>query len=355
MNIKKIALSAIAATLFFASCNNDSDIPVYEPRGDYEGGVLVVNEGPFQNGSGTVTYVSGDLTESRDAIYKKENGEALGNIFQSMLLYGNHAFLVVNVSNKIEVVDRFTFIRENTIAENLVNPRYAVVVNGKLYVSNWGDTASDTDDFIAVFNVETLAYETSIPVVLGPEKMNVIGNKLFVAHEGAWGINDKVSVINTATNEVITEIEVGEVPNSMGIDNAGNLWVLCGGIPAWTGNETFGSLYRINSISNEVEKTYTFDAAHPDHLTVDGSNVLYAINSNVYGMPNAATELPTDVLLEINASTLYSLRASNGYLFATDAKDYASAGSLVVYNYLSKEEISTIATGILPNGVYFNN
>ncbi|PCI35009.1 MAG: hypothetical protein COB60_04705 [Flavobacteriaceae bacterium] len=330
-------------------------MPVYEPQGDYEGGILVVNEGPFQNGSGTVTYVSSDLSQSVDGIYKTENGTDLGNIFQSMFLYGTQAFLVVNNSHVIEVVNRFTFVKEGIIDENLDNPRYAVVVNGKLYVTNWGDTASESDDFIAVYDVNTLAYVTSISVDLGPEKMQVIGNKIYVAHEGAYGFNNKISVVSSVTNEVDTVIEVGDVPNSIGVDSAQNLWVLCGGVPAWTGAETFGSLHRINSISDEVEKTFIFDASHPDYLTVDSANVLYAVGANVYGMPNAATELPTEVLIETGADFLYSLRASNGFLFATDAKDFSSKGSLTIYKYLSKEILSTVSTGISPNGVYFNN
>jgi len=355
MNIKKIALSVVAASLFLASCNNDTDLPVYEPRGDYEGGILVVNEGPFQNGSGTVTYVSSDLTQAVDGIYKAENGEDLGNIFQSMYLYDDIALLVVNNSHKIEIVNRFTFVKEAVIDQNLNNPRYAVVANGKVYVSNWGDTANETDDFIAVYDVDTFAYETSISVDLGPEKMQVIGNDVFVAHEGAWGYNNKISVINTANSIVETTIEVGDVPNSMGVDSAQNLWVLCGGVPAWTGAETFGSLHKINTISNEVEKTFDFVSSHPDYLTVDGTNVLYAVGSSVYGMPNAAMELPIEVLIETEADFLYSLRASNGFLFATDAKDFSSKGTLTTYKYISKEEISTVSTGVSPNGVYFNN
>ncbi|PCI04803.1 MAG: hypothetical protein COB81_02620 [Flavobacteriaceae bacterium] len=355
MNIKRIALTVVAATLFLTSCNTDSDLPVYTPRGDYEGGILVVNEGPFGEGTGTITYVSGDFSEKKDNIYNAENGVEIGNILQSMVLYGNQAFLVVNVSNKIEVVNRFTFLRENTIDEHLVNPRYAVVANHKLYVSNWGDTASETDDFIAVFNVETLTHEKDISVVLGPEKMNVVGTKIFIAHEGAWGINNKVSVINTGSDEISSVIEVGEVPNSMGVDSAGNLWVLCGGIPAWTGNETFGSLYMINTIADVVEKTFTFDNAHPDHVTLDGNNVLYAINSDVYGMGANATELPTEVLLTVDTATLYGLRASGNYLFASHYEDYSSKGSLTMYNYMSTELLNTVSVGVGPNAVHFNN
>lgn len=355
MNIKKIALSVVAATLFLGSCTNDSDVTVYEPKGDYDGGVFVVNEGPFQNGSGTVTYVSSDLTQSVDGIYKTENGEDLGNIFQSMFLYGDQAFLVVNNSHKIEIANRYTFVQEATIDEHLNNPRYVVVTDEKLFVSNWGDTASEEDDFIAVFDVNTLVYEYSISVDFGPEKMQVIGSKIYVVHEGAYGINNKISVFNSSNDKVDTVIEVGDLPNSIGVDSADNLWVLCGGIPSWTGEETFGSLYSINTISDKVEKTFIFEASHPDYLTVDDSNVLYAIGSDIYRMGTDATELPTEVLIKTGATYLYSLEATNGYLFATDAKDFASNGSLTIYDYMESSEISTVTTGIGPNGVYFNN
>ena len=356
-------LTVVAATLLLTSCNNETDIPVYTPRGDYEGGVLVVNEGPFQNGSGTVTYVSNDLLESTDAIYKAENTEDIGNILQSMVLYGNQAFLVVNNSHKIKVVNRFTFIKEGTIDEHLVNPRYAVVVNENLYVSNWGDAAKETGSFIAVFDVNTLAFKSSIPVSFGPEKMQVIGDMIYVAHAGSrfikadksYEYNNIISVINSKLSTVETEIEVAFVPNSMGVDNENNLWVLCGGVPSWTGAETDGFLYKINSISDEVDTTYKFEGTHPIHLTIDGSNILYAVSSSVYKMHTSSALLPLDVYIETEAKSLYGLKASNGFLFVTDAKDYASAGSLVIYNHISKEKLNTVATGIIPSGIYFNN
>ncbi|MBL4745527.1 MAG: YncE family protein [Flavobacteriaceae bacterium] len=324
-------------------------------KGKYLGGIIVTNEGPFQNGSASVMHLSDDLSVVTDAIYKKENGLDVGNILQSLLLHGDQAFLVLNNSQKIEVVNRYTFINENTISEHLINPRYAAVINDKLYVSNWGDTGVDTDDYIAVFDVETLDYEMSISVVLGPENMEVIGNTLYVAHQGAYGYNNKISVINTLTNTVASEITVGDVPNSMAVDSEGDLWVLCGGIPSWTGNETFGSLHKINAATNVVSTTFNMENAHPGYLTIDGGTIFYAKGANVYMMMNTATELPTNVHIETEAASLYSLTANSGHLFATDAKDYASKGTLFVYDYLTKETVSTITTGILPNGVYFNN
>ncbi len=355
MNFKKIALSVVAATLLLVSCNIDNDEPVYKPKGNYDKGIFVVNEGPFENGSGTVTYVSNDLKKSVDGIYKSKNGDDLGNIFQSMLLSGDQAFLVVNNSHKIEVVNRFTFLHKGTIDKNLVNPRYAVVVKGNLYVSNWGDAVNITDDFIAVFDANTLAFKESIPVVLGPEKLQVIGTKIYVAHKGAYGFNNKISVINTTTKTVEKIIEVGDVPNSMGVDSARNLWVLCGGIDSWKDPSinTFGSLHRISSISDEIEKTFKFVDSHPNHLTIDGKNVLYADGTSVYGMGNGAVELPSKSILD--GLSVYGLRAAGGFLFVTDAKDYKSKGALTVYKYLTKEKIATLATGISPNGVYFNN
>ena len=43
----------------FLACSDDGD-EIQEPKGDYEFGYFITNEGPFQNGTGTLTFVGDD-------------------------------------------------------------------------------------------------------------------------------------------------------------------------------------------------------------------------------------------------------------------------------------------------------
>jgi len=334
------------------SCTNDDD-GVQEPLGDYENGILVSNEGPFSNGSGTVTFISEDLSMVENGIYKKTNDEDLGNVVQSIGFSDEEAFIVANVSNKINVVNRYTFEKIASIDEGLNNPRYFIAVNGKGYVTNWGDTADDSDDFVAIINLQTYSVEGTISVVLGPEAILAKDNTVYVAHQGAWGQNNKVTVINTATNDVVKLITVGDVPNSMQLDGSGNLWVLASGKPSYTNDETAGVLSKINTSTNVVDANFQFETTqHPGGLNLDGSDLYYNLGDKVYKQSPSASSLNLDVVLE--GVSFYTMAVNDGRLYGTDAGDYASNGTLTVYDLNTKLAIETLNVGIIPGGIYFN-
>ena len=44
----------------------------------------------------------------------------------------------------------------------------------------------------------------------------------------------------------------------------------------------------------------------------------------------------------------------NGRLYGTDAGDFASNGTLLVYDLNAEMELTTLTVGIIPGGIYFN-
>lgn len=352
MRIKHV-VSVITLGLLIGAC--ESDIKDLEPLivGDYQSGILVSNEGPFSNGTGTVSFISEDLETVENAIYNKVNNEDLGNIVQSIGFTDDKAYVVANNSNTISVVDRFTFEKETVIATGLNNPRYFISVNGKGYVTNWGDAGDETDDFIAIINLSTNSVEGTIPVEFGPEEIVNNSNTIYVAHQGGFGQNNKISVIDAATDEVSTTIMVGDVPKAIQLDAANNLWVLSAGKPSFSGEETAGSLSKINTTTNEVELSLDFTSVeHPNHLGYDGASLYYTLDGNVYSIATSATELPSEKAFE--GVGTYAMTIKDGRLYTTDAKDFASNGSLSIYDLSTKEEVKTIELGIIPGGIYFN-
>jgi|TARA_R110000744_G_scaffold71617_2_gene144398 hypothetical protein len=334
------------------SCSND-DEEIQEPMGDYANGILVSNEGPFSNGTGTVTFISEDLSVVNNGIYKMTNDEDLGNVVQSIGFTENEAFIVANVSNKINVVNRYTFEKIASITDGLNNPRYFIEANGKGYVTNWGDTADETDDFVAIINLQNYTVEGTISVILGPEAILAKDNTVYVAHQGAWGQNNKVSVINTTSNELIKTLTVGDVPNSMQLDASGNLWVLASGKPAYTGDETAGVLTKINTVTNEVDNNIQFETTqHPSSLNLDGGILYYRLGDTVFEQSLSATSLNMETVLE--GVSFYTMVVNNGRLYGTDAGDYASNGTLTVYDLNTELTIKALTVGIIPGGIYFN-
>lgn len=353
MKLRHAFLSAMIIG-FSISCTNDDDNgKENEPLGAYENGILVSNEGPFSNGTGTISFISNDLSVVENGIFKKINKEDLGNVVQSIGFTEDKAFIVANVSNKINVVNRNTFEKTGSIVEGLENPRYFTASNGKGYVTNWGDPADDTDDYVAIINLQDYVVEGTIPVVYGPEAIIAKGTTIYVAHQGGYGHNNTVSVINALTNKVIKTLAVGDAPNSMELDAAGNLWVLASGKPDYTQDETGGTLSKINTGTNEVIADFQFEPAqHPGLLKMDGNDLYFYLGDTVYKQDISATTLSMDVVLKNPG--FYTMAINDGRLYATNAADFASNGTLTVYDLSTKQAIETLTVGIIPGGVYFN-
>ena len=270
-----------------------------------------------------------------------------------MAFYDDLLYIILNVSNKVEVVDRYTFESVATIDTGLNNPRYIDFSNGKGYITNWGDGSIATDDYVAIIDLSTNAIEaTTIPVVEGPEEIKAYGDKVYVAHQGGFSQNNKVTVIDAGSDVVASIITVGDVPNSLQLDNAGNLWVLCGGKPSWTGSETGGQLFKVNT-SDDTATSIDFDTEeHPNFLSIDNGYVYYYLGGEVYKMTDASATLPT--ASEISGLSFYDMTVNDGVLYGVDAKDFASEGDFYAYDLSTNTLINTAVVNIIPGGIYFN-
>lgn len=357
MKFSKLVLVAFVSSIFFVSCSDDDNNTVDTPLGSYDNGVLILNQGNFGQGNASVSYLSNDFETFQNNIYALVNPTlTLGDTGQDIGLYENLAFVVLNYSNKIEVVNRYTLEHIATVSTGLNNPRYIAFSNGKGFITNWGDGGSATDDYVAVLNLSTYAVTSTIPVAEGPERIVAENGKLFVAHQGGYGYGNKISVINGTTNAFVTAITVGDVPNSLEIEN-GSLYVICGGNPSYAPTETAGSLVKINLSNNTVTNTINFPAAkHPSNLVIDNNNVFYTIDDKIYKSTLAATTLPTTPLFTTTAQGVYgvySFAVENNKIYVGDAVDYNSNGKVYIYSATGILE-KNLTVGIIPAGFYFN-
>ena len=351
--MKKIyyLLNLFTVLVLMNACSDDDSVDPPQP-GAYENGYFVSNEGPFQNGSGSITFV-GDDGEIVQNAYFKENDEDLGNVVNSMAIYGDRAYVVVNNSHKVVVVNKKTLKKVTAIEGNFINnPRHFIGAQSVGFISNWGDPNDPDDDYIAVVDITTSFVIRTIPVGEGPERMAISGGKLFVCLQGGYGQNNKVEVISINDLEVMETLTVGDVPNSILADSFGDIWVLCGGVPAWTNNETNGALYHINHQNYATDKLEFSMGEHPSFLNYDADNLYYSLGGKVYKMDPSDDQLPLEALAGLDGF-YYTMKVNNGELYGTDAGDFASEGNLKVYNVNSGELLETIPTGIIPGDVVF--
>ncbi|MBM1107578.1 hypothetical protein JQC67_15590 [Aurantibacter crassamenti] len=324
----------------------------------YENGILVLHEGNFGAGNASVSFVSDDLTSTENGIFKSVNEvDSWGDTAQSIAFEGDLAYIVLNNSQKIEVVNRFTFESVATIGgpdkTDFLNPRFMVIVNGKGYVTNWGDGSNPDDDFIAVINLENNTVESPISVAEGPEMIVANESTIYVAHKGGFNQNNIVSVIDATTNAVTTSITVADRPNSLQFDADGNLWALSGGNPSWTGIESPGQLDKIDITDNTVTETLTFETTeHPGALSLVDGSLYYYLSGSVFKLDATSTTLPTTA--EITGLSFVNMSVNAGKLYGVDAKDYSSNGSLEVYDLSNNTLLTSEEVSIIPTAIYFN-
>ena len=308
-------------------------------------GVFLVNEGNFMGGNGSLSYYSYDSSKIYNNLFFKVNGRPLGDVPNSMEVFGDMAFIVVNNSGKIEIIKKST-LQSVTTLTGLISPRNMGFVNSsKAYVT------SMYSDSLIVINLNNFTISGYVNIRRSSESIVVSGDKAFVA---SWVGGKEVMVINTLTDEVRDSVEVGIEPESMVIDKNNILWVLCNG--GWM-RENFAELDGINTVTNSIDKHIVFPniQSSPSCLKIDGSGeILYYLENGVHSMSIDSQDLSADPLIPQTANYFYKLgiNPSNGDIFVTDAVDYQQNGHLLCYNS-NGTLLSDHMTDIIPGSMCF--
>ena len=350
MKINKFGILTIALSALFLSCNDSDKDEIIPSDSDYSDGILVSGEGSTTTGS--ITFIPSDLSAPQQQIYKTENDTELGTFVQSIEFSETKAYISVDNQQTITVVDRYSFKEIAKINTQLEHPRYMEVVGDIGYSTNWGSTSDETDDFIAVIDLNANTVTKTIPVPLGPERIVEKNGSLYVSHKGAWGTNNVISVIDIAT-EVVTEIEVGYKPDELLFDSSDMLWVLSSGNESWTGSESKGSITQINTNTNTILKTIDFeDTEHPELMEILQDKIYYFLGDAIYEMEVTATDLPSTKFIE--TGYIYGMSLNNSQLFTVIAS-YTALSDLHVYSLSSKSMTKTLKVGLGASKIYFND
>lgn len=352
---KNLLLISSLVMLMLASCSKD-DVPG-EPAVQPTKGVYVLSEGAFFGNNSKIGFYAFSSSSFAGDFFVQQNPTipaGVGGLATDMVLYGSKLYVVVGQSNKVTVLNAADakFIKDITFAAagSPIEPRYATIANGKVFVTAWDGTVN-------VIDTSSLTITKKIPVGLNPEGLVVSGNNLYVSNSGGLTatFDSTVSVISLASLTETSKIYVGKNPTSITADEAGNIYVACQG--------DYGSnkakLVKVNTANNSITKSADTTVGalkyYDNALYVTGgySGVQFVRKLNTTDFKAMATNFVTDGTAVLNPYSV-NIDTQNGDVYITDAKNYISTGAMFCFDKrgVKKFTVST-APGVNPNKVVF--
>lgn len=312
-------------------------------------GLFICNEGNFQYGNATLSFYDPETRSISNEAFYRANGYRLGDVAQSMTIFKDKGWIVVNNSHVIFAIDLTTF-KETGRIENLTSPRYIHFVSDtKAYVTQlW-------DNRIFIINPQTYAVTGHIQVPDmtmesgSSEQMVQLGKYVYC---NCWSYQNRIIKIDTETDRVVDELTVGIQPTSLVLDANENLWTITDG--GYEGSP-FGyespSLFKIDLNTFAIENQYKFRLGEsPSELQLNATrDTLYWINNHIWRMDIEASRLPVRPFIESRDTKYYGLTVSpaNSDVYVADAIDYQQNG--MIYRYSSDGElIDEFYVGIIP-------
>lgn len=385
--MKKIQLSITmilgVIISILSSCRGDehivvSDVQIIRDKIDPNSkiaGMYLVNEGNMGSNKCTLDYL--DYTEGiyMRNIYPERNPtivKELGDVGNDVQIYGNKLYIIVNCSNKVEVLDARTGVRIKQI--EIPNCRYICFRREHAYVSSYvaGVLIDPNAPLGAVFKIDTASLQVVDKVTVGyqPEEMVVLGDYLYVANSGGYRVpyyDNTVSVVEFEGFRQEQQIVVGLNLHRIKADKYGKLWVSSrgnyndiyspyGSVPSnlFVLDKRVG--YNEMIVTDTINVPCSNMAIHGDSLYLyshDYDNITQQ-STLTYGIINIKTKkvvsknfITDGTEKDIKMPYGISIHPETGDIYVTDAKNYVSTGTLSCYNKEGKRKWR-VSTGDIP-------
>ena len=351
----------ILTLLLLSACRQDVMIVPMEksdPGGKTQQGDIIgmylLNEGNMGSNKSSLDYL--DLSDSTAHyyrnIYSQRNPStvmSLGDVGNDCQIYGSRLWLVINCSNKVEVARADSAIRIGKV--NIPNCRYVTFNDRYAYVSSYVGTvyASSNSPLGSVYKVDTLTLQKvdSCSVGYQPEEMAIIGNQLYVANSGGYqgmtgqGYESTVSVIDMATMQETSKVEVAPNLHHLKADRYGQLWVTSRGnymdLDAciyWLEKGADGQM----QVGGKIDQPVSDLCIVGDSLYFYGSqwSEVTMTNTVTYGIINVRTHQvvcnrlsESDAIRQIRMPYGIIVNPQERDFYLMDAKNYVSSGELL--------------------------
>ena len=261
--MKKYLLLASALVLGLTSCQKGEKTITYH---DETLGYYVLSEGTANKGDSQLAFYNyATNTLDNDYFGTKNDGEKLGDTATDIIVYGSKTYIVVNISNKVTVLNSYTGRKIKDIDFGSVtikdkatpaNPRYSVGTAGKVFVSTWhnGLAVIDTTTLVITKNI-ALSEKFS-------EGLAEKDGEIYVANSGIegdsyGGAGTTISIVSVSEEKETGTIKVLQNPNRLAFAKDGSLY--CSSWGDWAKIDM--TLQKINIGTKQVVNTFKDFAA----------------------------------------------------------------------------------------------
>ena len=355
------------------SCRNDVMVvpPMEIETGDVQTideyvGMYVLCEGNMGSNKATLDYLDLQTGVYSRNIYPSRNPSTvmeLGDVGNDAKIYGSRLWLVINCSNKVEVADAATAVSLGHV--DIPNCRFVAFHEGYAYVTSYVGKVGGASVIGSVYKVDTLSLKVVGQVEVGyqPDELAVAGDRLYVANSGGYNVlqgldyDNRVSVIDLKTFQVIKHIDVA--PNLFRIraDRYGRLWVASrGDYMTWPSR-----LYLLqdDAVCDSIDTPVSDMAFRGDSLVFYGAqtDVFTGKISVGYGIIDIGSrEIISRRLMEYPSvvETPYGIMVhpQTGDIYVMDATNYVSSGRLFCFDTNGQLKWQTW-TGDIPGHAVF--
>lgn len=227
--------------LAFAACRDEDiiylpeQVQVSRPEFTSVKGLYVLNEGNMNDNKASLDYYDFSTGTYHRNIFPEANPhvtQEMGDVGNDIGIYGNKLYVVVNCSNKVDVLDKTTAAKQGQI--NIPNCRYVAFHGGYAYVTSYVGPVSLTDERRfqsgAVLKVDTATLNIVDTCYVGrqPDGIEIVDDLIYVANSGGYTPEEyesTVSVIDIYTFAEIERIEVAPNLQYCKCDKRGILWI----------------------------------------------------------------------------------------------------------------------------------
>ncbi len=351
-NFLKLMVSVLGIGIMVSSCEGCKERQQKETL--FNNGILVAYEGLYGQNNGGITYYDIDSNIVSADVFREKNARGLGDTPNDIKLYGGKLYVVVNMSNSLEVIDVYTGKSLAQLSIKDANgvgmqPRKIDFYQGKAYLCCYNGQVLKID-------TTTLSIENKIQVGKNPEDLCVVGSELYVCNSGGLdypNCDSTISVINLNTFRISDTIIVSPNPARISVDYQGNVYVACWGASDWN---TFTEIspncwQKINTKTKMVEKTMSI----PVNRFVLNSTTAYLLcYDNTIRVFDLASEKEMNNFItdntKIDAPYSVAVDAKTGNVLIGDAEDYSTNGTVFVFNKAGKKQYE-FETGINPTAI----